>query len=320
MFVKKFCLTLIAALLLILTFGQNGIISARAEGEKVYIGGMPAGFVLDTRGATVLGTVDVFIKDAFASPAKDAGINAGDIILTLNDIEINNAKDIEKVLIKCGGEKLEITFLRRGAQVKGEIIPAKEQSSGQFKLGLLIKDGLSGIGTVTYFKESDMRFGALGHAVYDSDSGDILNIRSGSVFKCSIISITRGERGKTGELGGIFLRDKVFAVADKNLNCGVFGKADNIIINEKAKGLYDIGGKNTVKMGKAVIYTTIEGVTPEEYNISIVKVDKNAKDNKNLVIKIDDKRLLEATGGIVQGMSGSPILQDGKLVGAITHE
>ena len=311
--IKLFTLLLICAFAAICSFSFTG---AYAQSEKVYLGGMPAGFILDSDGAIVIGLCEVVTCDGTVSPAKKAEISTGDRVISLNSKRIVGAEDIETALEGFSGDQTEIEFIRNDETLTKTIYPAKDISSGKFKIGLLVRDNLSGIGTITYIKE-DGRFGALGHPVFEETSGKLMNIGGGNVFKCSIIGVNRGEKGKPGELKGIFFRDEELASIDKNCVCGIFGKSGG---NFKASpGMIETAGVKDVKMGKASIFTTIDGSTPKEYEISVVKIDKNAKDNKNMVIKITDKELLNATNGILQGMSGSPIVQNGKLIGAVTH-
>lgn len=160
-----------------------------------------------------------------------------------------------------------------------------------------------------------MRFASLGHAVADS-TGKLMDVDKGSIFQCSIVNVVKGERGRAGELKGLFLNDKSIAAADTNCATGVYGNFNKSYDTSSLKSMR-IG--EDAQPGKASIFTTIDGVSPKEYSVSIVKVDEGNKQNKNYVIKVTDKELLERTGGIVQGMSGSPIVQDGKLIGAVTH-
>ena len=180
-----------------------------------------------------------------------------------------------------------------------------------YKLGILIRDGVSGIGTITFIKEN--RIAALGHPILN-DNNSLVEIIGGNVYTCNITGCVKGERGKAGELKGNFIRISPFACIEKNLLCGVYG-----CLNDN----FDYKTLKKVKIGEAVpgeasIYSTTTGNLPKEYSISIIKVDNN-EDYKNFVIKVTDKELLNTTGGIVQGMSGSPIVQNGKLVGAVTH-
>lgn len=287
-------------------------VSARAENDFLYLGGIPAGFTIKTKGVTVIGLSDIVTKDGIFSPAKNADIRVGDTIVSLNGEEISGSASIGKVLKNKGNEPIEIELLRDGEKITKYVTPQKD-GEGNYKLGIFLRDDLNGIGTITYFTEKG-DFAALGHPVSDDDE-KIAEIASGEVCLCSIINIVKGERGKAGELKGIFLEDKRIGVLTKNCKTGLYGKANKTYDYTKLPKT-EIG---EAVMGKASITTCIDGVTPRDYQISIVKIEKNNSENKNFVIKILDKDLLSVTNGILQGMSGSPIVQGGKLVGAVTH-
>lgn len=306
-FFKKFvCLVFIFISITLISFST--LTSVNAQENTVYLGGIPAGFCLNTRGALVVGLCDVVTTDKIYSPAKDADIKVGDLILSIDDNEVNNAQDIEKYLVK----KTSIINVKRGNEtIIKTIAPAKDDNN-KYKLGVFIKDGVSGIGTITYFTKN--RYGALGHPVL-SDTFSLLEITGGEIYKCKITGCVKGERGKAGELRGIIVRENQIAKIDKNLFSGVYGQINDGYLYENNLEEISLG---QAKPGKATIYTTIEDDKPSHYDISIVKV-QNLGESKNFVIKINDKKLLKTTGGIVQGMSGSPIIQDGHLVGAVTH-
>ncbi len=301
---KTFILILLAFLMLF------SIQSTRtyAYSEEIFLGGMPAGFSLYTRGAIVVGVCDVITENGLISPSKNAGIEVGDIILYIDEIEINNAIDIERAL-KTNQTKM-VTISRNNELILEKIIPAKD-INGHYKLGVFVRDDVSGIGTITYIKGNS--FGSLGHPILD-DRGNLLDITGGKLYNCNITGYVKGERGKAGELRGVFLRNKSVGEIDLNTNVGVFGKLNS---NFDKSSLVKVK-LGHAKMGDAKIFSTINGSAPKEYSISIIKVDNNI-DTKNFVVKITDPDLTDCTAGIVQGMSGSPIVQDGKLVGAITH-
>lgn len=279
---------------------------------KLYLGGYAAGFTIVTKGAEVLGLSDVITDLGVVSPAKDAGIQENDLILNIGGKETNSFEDLESVLDLSKGRPLMITIKRNDEILIKEITPVKD-ISGKFKLGLFVRDRLTGIGTITYVKK-DGEVMALGHPIIAEDEKPI-EIKSGELFSCSIFGIEKGIRGKAGELRGMFITDARLGVISKNLTVGIKGKLDDGFDKSNLSEI-EVG---TGHPGNASILTTVEGTVPKEFSISIVKFDKNSKDNRNFVIKITDKNLLQIAGGIVQGMSGSPIIQDGKIIGAITH-
>ncbi|MDE6412148.1 MAG: PDZ domain-containing protein [Clostridia bacterium] len=312
---RKFFL---AALLFAVCFLFSGTTTkVQAAGCEYYLGGMPAGFTLSEGGAEVVGLNEVAAEDGLHKPAEKAGIKPGDCIVAIDDIAIKSIADLNSALERSNGKPVKLTVKRSGETAEVEITPVKDAKTGKFKLGVLIRDMLNGIGTVTYINKETLRFGALGHAV-STDNFSELGIADSKVYLCSIVGVNKGERGRAGELRGLFMNDQPIATADKVCCSGLYGTFNNG---------YDFSNLKTIesapiseaKIGKACIYSTVDGICPEEYQISIVKVDANQKDNKNFVIKITDERLIGETGGIVQGMSGSPIVQNGKLIGAVTH-
>lgn len=307
---KRKLLVLICIFTAILTFYISP--TTALASASVYVAGIPAGFVVRASGAEVIGLSEIITENGKFSPAKDIDIKIGDIITKIGNCEILNSNSISKVLANSKGEPLEITVVRKGQTIVKLLTP-KQDKDGNYKLGLFLREDLNGIGTITYFKENG-EFCALGHPII-TENQNMLNLKSGEAYECSIIGLTVGEKGKAGELKGIFIDDRKIGCLCKNTNTGLYGKADENY-NFKKFSKMEIG---SAKMGKARIITCIDGIKPMEYTISIVKIDEKNKENKNFVIKIKDKRLLEVTSGILQGMSGSPIIQDGKIVGAVTH-
>lgn len=298
-----------------LCFSSSQVAYANSEYE-LYLGGYPAGFILRTNNVEIVGLCDVITNEGLISPAKNAGLNVGDIILSINDKKIEGLQSISDILNESY-KIYNVTFIREGKTHTESIIPAIEKATGNKRLGMLIKDTVSGVGTITYINKSDNTYASLGHPV-NYTNGKIIDIYDGQVYKSIIYDIKKGTRGAPGELKGIIENSEHIGNVKKNCKCGIFGECkkdfnyDNLIKIEK-------GNITDVAIGKAKTYTTIKGNEPKMYDISIVKIDANNKDNRNFVIKIDDDNLIKATGGIIQGMSGSPIIQDGKLIGAITH-
>lgn len=291
-------------------------VSAEEVGKTVYVGGMSAGFTLKTGGAQIIGLSEIITENGSVSPAANAGLRVGDIIYKVNEIQVESITDLNEIINKSKGKPLIFEVGRGEDLLNLEIQPIKEKKTEKFKVGILIRDTVSGIGTVTYIDKESGRFGALGHSVALENYSNV-QIYNGTVYECSIVGVHKGIRGKAGELRGMFLTDKQIGNAEKLCCCGIFGQiSEDFQVNELMSA---VASSNDVKPGKAQIYSTINGVLSKSYDIEIVKVDRNNKENKNYVIKITDKDLLEETGGIVQGMSGSPILQNGKLIGAVTH-
>ena len=314
---RKRCFFLTAFLLVACFLFGGTTTRVDAAGQEYYLGGITAGFTLSQGGAEVIGLNDVAAEDGLYRPAEKAGIRSGDCIVAVDDICVKSISDLNAALERCKGKPIKLTIKRGGETAEVEVTPVKDHKSGKYKIGVLIRDTLTGIGTVTYINKNTLRFGALGHAVATENFSE-LSIADSNVYLCSIVGVNKGTRGRAGELRGLFLNDKPLATAEKVCDTGLYGTFDKN---------YDFSHMRTIeaapiseaKIGKACIYSTVDGIYPQEYEISIVKVDENQKDNKNFVIKITDERLCNETGGIVQGMSGSPIVQNGKLIGAITH-
>ncbi len=295
----------------------NGKYTASAADGKYYVGGMTAGFLLGAGGAEVIETSEVTAEDGVHAPARDAGIKAGDCICAADGVKISNIQDLNNALSRSGGKEIKLIVRRSGATAEISIVPVKEKKSGKYKIGVLIRDTLSGIGTVTYIEQKTGKFGALGHKIADENSTP-LQISDPKVYLCSVIGVKKGARGKAGELKGLFLNDKPIARAEKIADTGLFGTFEKDYDFSESE-LVEIAPIAKATIGKAFIYSTVNGIKPCKFEIAIAKVDAENRDNKNFVIKITDENLIEQTGGIVQGMSGSPIIQNGKLIGAVTH-
>lgn len=292
------------------------ISATAAQKTIVYVGGVSAGFTLKTEGAQVVGLCEVLSEKHVKSPALEAGIKTGDVIAKIEGIPIDSITEMNEIIHKGQGRTMKFEILRGEERIEREITPIKDKVSERYKIGVLVRDSVSGIGTITYVEKDSGRFGALGHAV-SNENHQKMEISNGNVYACNILSVSKGIRGKAGELRGAFLHDEKFGVAEKLCDCGIFGKIENA--EHTQEWTLAEADSSFVKPGNAYIYSTITGTCPQKYEIEIVKVNKSNKENKHYVIKITDENLISETGGIVQGMSGSPILQDGKLIGAVTH-
>lgn len=284
-------------------------------GNGLYLGGFPAGFVLSTTKVEVVGICEVLTAKGTCSPARDAGIQSGDVIVKINGEDVKKTSDVNEIIAR-EYKKYVIEILRDGEMLTLPVTPVKDLASGGKRLGILVKDSINGIGTVTYIDKTNNKFASLGHPITDNGN-QIITINGGTVYNSLIYDVKKGVRGTPGELRGAF-ESSVIGQAELNCQCGVYGTlAENFNCSNLVK--VSKASLNDVNIGTAYIYSTVYGKEAEMYKISIVKVDRNNKDNRNFVIKVEDKRLIEKTGGIVQGMSGSPIVQDGRLVGAVTH-
>ncbi len=288
----KFLVAFTLILISFVTILSFNVVSAKEM--YVYLGGQTCGCNLKTRGATVVSITDVLTDEGVISPSKCAGLEIGDIILSINGNDINTASDLTTILDDFKGGFLIAEILRNNTKKLLDIFPEKDVN-GNYKIGVLIREDLQGLGTVTYIKENG-EFGALGHPVANQN-GEVFNVIGGDVYSSSIIGVNKAKRGKAGELKGMFLGDKPIGSITSNNQTGLFGKFDNFnSLNCKKIET----SKATI--GKAEIYSTIDGNTPKIYDIEIIKTDFRGGNTKNLVIKINDKDLLNKTGGILQGM------------------
>lgn len=310
----------LALLVTLAFFGMNaGVAAVYAEqSDKIYLGGTPVGVLQQSEGAVITKIVDVETAEGLVSPVGSAGGRVGDIIVSIDGSKVSGSEEIRKVLLQSG-DTVILKIRRNKSEFELAIKPAKDIVLKEKKLGILMKDSIAGVGTMTFIRQ-DLTFGALGHRIYDNVASDKDVYRTGKLFPCNIIGYVKGVPGEAGELRGAFNRDgKPSGSIEKNIFCGIFGKlsSSNEIVGRE---MVSVGHKDEIEPGKAQIFTTLNGKSPSYYDIEIVKTTvQNQPKEKSMVIRVTDKTLLKETGGIVQGMSGSPILQNGKIVGAVTH-
>lgn len=310
---KKLVLIILCALLCSCALTTS---VAYAEEREIYLGGFAAGFILNTSTVQVVGLCDVLTDEGVVSPARNCGIRTGDIIERINDMDIDATEDLAEAMDRSY-KSYEISVTRGGKSLTYNIDPVTDKASGQKRLGMLVKDSINGIGTVTYIDKTKNVIASLGHPVTDT-AKNVMQINGGTIYTCAIYGVKKGVRGIPGQLKGSIENNYMIGAATKNSSCGIFGDVSSEIDTSKLQKI-KTANIGEVKMGQAVIYSTVSENAVKEYDISIVKIDAFNKDNRNFVIKIDDDELIELSGGIVQGMSGSPIVQNGKLVGAVTH-
>ncbi len=280
-------------------------------------GGRTLGVAVQTRGVVVVGASDL---DSVASPARRAGIRAGDVIETVDGEEVNSAEALSQAL--ADGTAARVGLIRGGSAMEVEVQPARDPRDGVYKLGVWVRQSTAGVGTLTYYDPETGGYGALGHAITDVDTGVRFPVGEGAVYENEVVSITRGSRGTPGELTGAFFEQETeLGSIERNTDFGVFGSASETLGESKLypDGL-PVALRDEVHAGRAAILASVDGQEVKEYDCEIEKVyDQSQPETRSMVVRITDPELLERTGGIVQGMSGSPIVQDGKLVGAVTH-
>ena len=287
------------------------------QAEQMLIpSGRTVGVTMDTKGLLVLdtGTVDGENNQIY-TPCKGI-LQAGDLLLEADGQPLENKEMFMKAIEQSGGRAVSLLVERNGRERNFSVKPVFSRTDGTYKIGAWVRDSIQGIGTVTFVDPADETFGALGHGVYDVDTDRLMEIRSGSLTQTELTGIIKGQKGKAGELTGqIILQEKIAAV-EKNTEAGIFGTAEGWISSEEGLPAAEW---SQVQKGKAVILSDLEGKGVRSYEIEIEDVRKSGRNHKDMTIRITDPRLLQLTGGIVQGMSGSPIIQNGKLVGAVTY-
>ena len=289
---------------------------------KVYVGGFPIGIRMNTEGVLVVGFSDIEIKDTrIESPGRKAGIEIGDSITKIDGRRVLNSKDLQKIVNECKSDNLKVEIKRNDKIIETNIKAILSSIDNSKKIGLWVRDSTAGVGTLTFYHKESNTYGALGHPITDADTNSVLKVRNGEVLDSSIIGVKKGVKGAPGELKGIFINENdVRGNISANTYAGIYGKLDSDNNFKFSSEPMQIMRRKQVKEGKAKILTTIDENGPRLYDAEIIKVyNQDDPDTKSMVIKITDKRLLDKTGGIVQGMSGSPIIQDDKLVGAVTH-
>lgn len=293
-----------------------------SDGKLLYLGGTPVGFAIDIDGLLVLGNSAIEGEYGSVDVLEKSNLKVGDIITEINGVEVDSLEDITKIIEdeKYNGEELNVKGIRKKEIFETKLKPALDVDSGKYKLGLWVKNEASGVGTLTYVEHETDKFGALGHPITDFETGAVVPAKSGKVFNCSVVGLSKGEKGTPGEMKGVFMQGKNSKGSiEKNTESGVFGKITDkstlVDINKSA----EVGGRLSVRPGKATLVSSITGVC-ENYEIEIIKANYQPKSSdKSFVFRVVDERLLDITGGIIQGMSGSPIMQNGKIIGAVTH-
>jgi len=290
---------------------------------KVVPGGQSIGVKLKSSGIMVVGYNLVKVGGKSVSPAEDAQVKVGDIITQIDGKPVKSVEQAAEWINKAGktGKPMEFTVKRSKEQLKLNVKPLYDKESDMYRIGLYIRDSAAGVGTLTFYSPHHKKFGALGHVITDVDTGQPIGVGEGQIVHSSVTSIDKGESGSPGEKRGIFIdEDRVLGSISRNSDFGVFGKMDNLPENGKITKALPVALAEQVHEGKASILTVVDSQKVEEFEIQIVNVMKQKfPATKSMVIKVTDKRLLAKTGGIIQGMSGSPIIQDGKVVGAVTH-
>lgn len=287
-----------------------------AEERQVAVCGAPFGIKMFTEGVLVVGIANVDTRKGAVSPAADAGLRVGDSILAIDGDEVDDTEQVAHRIEQSGGRPLTMTVRRQGVSFDVSLTPVESLTEQCLKAGMWIRDSSAGIGTLTFYDEASGVFAGLGHPVNDADTGQTIPIASGEIVPASVFGVNKGEVGSPGELLGSFLAGS-WGILTANDQTGLYGMLND---SPPVYATMPVAYKQEVKEGAAQVITTVEGDVPKAYDILIEEVDyRDDQPTQNMVIRITDEELLAKTGGVVCGMSGSPIVQNGALVGAVTH-
>ena len=291
-------------------------VSVQTTDERLLIPcGTPFGIKMFTDGVLIVGMSDLQTEHGLKNPAKDAGLAMGDVLVSIDGKAVYSNEDVSAVISQSGGKPLSCCYLRDGVSCSTQLHPVK--TDGTYRIGIWVRDSTAGIGTMTYYDPYNGTFGGLGHVICDVDTGKLMPLRNGEIVSVTINDVIKGHVGTPGELRGIFSQADALGSLTHNSESGIFGKLNR---QPALSGLIPVGYCHQVENGPAQILSTIGGTTPALYDVSIEKISFDSDHPaRNMIIRITDAELLSSTGGIVQGMSGSPIIQNGKLVGAVTH-
>ena len=284
---------------------------------RLYPGGMPFGIKFLTEGVLIVGFHDLPGADEKANPSRVAGLRCNDRILQINGAPIGSADELNQRIGQSGGAPLTLLYARNGTKITTTLTPVYSQEEGRYVSGIYVRDSGAGIGTVTFILPQTYAFAGLGHGICDSSTGQLIPMQRGSVVGVTINGVVKGLSGAPGEVKGYFSSGKTGSLIG-NTECGVYGVLAKLPDKIPCDPL-PIGLRDELREGKAYIYCALDSPTNQRYEIEISNIQRDATSNKCFTVKVTDPALLEKTGGIIQGMSGSPIIQNGKLVGAVTH-
>lgn len=312
--IQKRAFALLVALMLVFTLSATA--SASGPRKELIPGGMAFGVKFFTEGCIVIGTTGVESASGLCSPAKDVGLRSGDVIIRAGGKTFETAEELVELIAGCGGKPIKLAYIRNGTESIAEVTPVRDNENGKYRIGVLVRDSTAGIGTVTFIDPKTNDFGGLGHGVYDSESAILLPLARGAVVDVDINEVIKSFPNAPGELRGSF--DNI-AVGELWDNCeqGVFGSF--LKAPETDRKPIPVASRDEMTEGEALVLTTLSNGRIGEYKVEIEAIYKGSGSTKNFLVHVTDDRLIDQTGGIVQGMSGSPIIQNGKLVGAVTH-
>lgn len=289
--------------------------------KRVVVGGHSIGVLLQSKGIMVVGFAPVLAADGNKKyPARDQGIQIGDLIFKVNGKSITTETDLARIIDQEKNSELVVSIKRHDKNINLSIKPVYCPETQRYRIGLYVRDGVVGVGTLTFWDPDTSQYAALGHIIIDADTKQGINVLKGKIVSASIQAVKAARPGHPGEKIGIFNeKGNIDGTIIKNSYFGIYGKTDGEITNPLSEYVMEVGYSNQVKPGKAQIYTVVNGDAIEAFNIEIEKVYPERQNGKGMIIKVIDPRLLSLTGGIIQGMSGSPIIQNKHIIGAVTH-
>ncbi len=288
--------------------------SAQADTVRMLIpGGQAVGVALKTQGVLVISRMS---RQDIKTPLR-----VGDVIFAVQGETIASAQELSQRIAEAAMDNVELSVLRDGRAITLKAATPVSSVDGQRRLGVWVRDSTAGVGTLSYVDPKTQAYGALGHAIVDGDTGDMLSVKDGAIMTADVVGVTRGESGQAGELKGSFLKEgRQIGTLALNSVFGIYGRMEAQVEDLLYPQGLPLGGRAQVHAGKATIISTVDEHGPQEYDVEILRCfDQDKPSQKGMILRVTDQRLLEKTGGIVQGMSGSPIIQDGKLIGALTH-
>jgi len=286
--------------------------------KRLIPGGSAIGVAMRTDGVLVVGTSDL---SNHSSPASLSGIRPGDVLRKVDGVSITTSEQLSGLVAKAGERPLPVEYLRDGMVMTTTMTPKLDSATGTVRMGAWVRDSTAGVGTLSFYDPDTGSYAALGHAITDGDTGKVLTVGQGQILKADVVAVQKGVKGTPGELKGSFLREAV-VLGDIKTNdpLGIYGSMNEAPANPLYPDGLPIGLRSGVHTGPATILSSVDGTGIQEFSVEITKVNQQSEPaQKSMVLHVTDPRLLEATGGIVQGMSGSPIIQDGRLIGAVTH-
>lgn len=288
--------------------------SAQTDTTRMLIpGGQAVGVALKTQGVLVVSRVS---RQEMKTPLR-----VGDVILAVQGEEIAGAQQLARKIEEADADSLELSVLRSGRRMTLKAAAPVSSTDGRRRLGVWVRDSTAGVGTLSYVDPETQVYGALGHAIVDGDTGDMLPVKDGAIMTADVVGVSKGTSGHAGELKGSFLKEgNQIGTLEKNSAYGIYGVMQVLPAGQIYPQGLPMGGRSQVHEGKATIISTVDDLGPKEYDVEILRCfDQDKPSQKGMILRVTDQRLLSRTGGIVQGMSGSPIIQDGKLIGALTH-